>query len=228
MRVLEHYLFFCLVVTAAGCAMMDKKQLPSYQRPGNVPTTEDVSGVVSGQFSFEATSVQSMSAALSSRIGESSIEIPVGALAADLSIVFEEGAEIESLPTELGISESNTILYRSIPHFIETDSSTNLQAPMTLSIPLPSEEIAAAVEGQTLGLGLQANQGKVVMLFVMRNETDDGYKIGLSILGNDNLVGLIVKFAARNWGWFQIIGLSQSVEATEIEIDWRPQGKSSQ
>lgn len=204
-----------LALTA--CADVDKSDLENSGPTSNVKTTT-TNGVVTGEFNKDATGDQVLVG--SGVTGETSLTIAPGSLAIDTNISMQEGGALDSgalLPTELGLGEV-AILGGSHATLLGASPSTETSSPFTLSIPLPLGDAAAASS-----LNLMAGEGKVGILYMVK--TAAGNKIGLYILGQDDLVGTIVKYKGGKLGWFRIVVLSSAVASTEQSTTKEPPAK---
>jgi hypothetical protein len=201
----------------SACADVEKSDLESSTPTSNVTTTEPSPGVVTGEFKKDAAGTQRL-VGTGTATKETYLEVAPGSLAVDTAITVQEGADLGStLPAELGLGEvailggSHATMIGSNPDDTETTS------PFTISIPLPMSQASGAK------LNLQGGTGKVGILYLVKAAS--GNKIGLFILGKDDLVGTIVKYKGSKLGWFRIVVLSSAVASKEVDTTDDPAPK---
>lgn len=203
-------LCLALAVLAFGCAEIEKKSLSSGAKTSNVPVEEDPPGVVVGTFSKDASGTQTMVASSAGALVDVFLDVPPGSLALDAKITMGEAQTMigqNVLPAELG---ANRLVKDGFaPIYLNDDQGQNLAGSLALNIPLPTDSEDKFTLADTAS--------KLAILYVVRTET--GYKIGLYPLASTDFKGLYVSFAVKGFGYFQIVGFAEPVEAMEVAAD---------
>lgn len=206
------------VLALTACAKAEKDDVDSEYAESNVETSETTPGVILGQFKKDATDDQVMVGSQNSENKETFLQVPPGSLAIDTAISMQDGANDNPnvLPSALELGDT-TVLGGSTPILLEATGVTETTTPFTLNIPIP-----LSTTSSSSGLAL-AGESKVAIQYLVK--TSAGNKIGLFVLGEDDLLGTIVRYKGARFGWFRIVVLSKAVATTEKSTESDPPKK---
>jgi hypothetical protein len=208
-----------LTFALAACAEAEKDDVSSDYASTNVTTTE-TDGTVTGSFKKDAITDQIMLGSQSSANKETFISLPPGALAIDTEISMSDGANDNPnvLPSALELGDT-AILGGSDPVLLSSSAVAETSSPYALNIPLPLAEVA-----DKASLALADGTSKVGILYLVKTK-DEGNKIGLFVLGQDDLIGTIVRYKGARFGWFRLVLLSKAVASVEKTTEQEPPAK---
>lgn len=200
-----------LVLTA--CAKAEKDDVESDYPESNVETTETTPGVIQGSFKKDATDDQTMVGSQNSENKETYIQLPPGALAVDTTISMRDGNNDtpNALPSALEMADL-AILGGTTPVLVGAVGITETAEDFALNIPLPLAQAAAS-----RSLALADGASKVGILYYVK--VAGATRVGLYMLGQDDLVGTIVRYKGAKFGWFRIVVLSKAGKTTEVATE---------
>jgi hypothetical protein len=216
-----------VIVCAAfmsSCAEVRDDDIASGKSKSNVAVEYPRVGVAIGSFKAAATADQQLIGAGDASNDEASRDkifhhetaliVSPGTLTVDQLITMQNGSDLgTTMPEELDLSDV-VILDGTEPLLISSDRVEDLGKTMTLGIPLPLDKAPAA------SLSLTAGTGKVAILYLAKQP--GGNKIGLHIVGQDDLTGAIVRYKGAKFGWFRLIFLSAEVVSQEQDTQREP------
>ncbi len=206
------------VLTLVACAKAEKEDVGSDYVESNVETTEPSAGVIQGSFKKDAAGDQTMVGSQSGENMETFIQIPPGAIAIDTSITMQDGGNDNPnvLPSALEMADT-AVVGGSAPILLESSAVAETTSPFTLNIPIPLSSAAGT------SLALTAGESKVGILYYVKAAA--GNKVGLFVLGQDDLLGTIVRYKGAKFGWFRIVILSKAVASVEKSTQAEPPKK---
>lgn len=217
-------LMTCFMSLSACGEKVKKKELPDNNTQSNVELTAS-GNAVTGNLSFDAEETQVIVASDESNLAEHYVEFPAGSVSENLQVTVAPGQiqtslslmqTLENFPSDLNMPENIKIVDGSNPIYVNDNLGTDLLKAMTINIPLPVDEIANA------DTALQGTKSKLAILYAVR--INGVNHIGLAPLTVANLKGTIVTYESLYFGWFRLVGLTESSEAvgpvvsTQIQI----------
>ncbi len=207
------------VLALTACAKAEKDDVDSEYAESNVETSETTPGIILGQFKKDAADDQVMVGSQNSENKETFLQVPPGSLAIDTAISMQDGANDSpnALPSALELGEV-AVLGGSTPILLEATGVTETTTPFTLNIPIPLSTTAAGAQ-----LALADGTSKVAIQYLVK--TSAGNKVGLFVLGEDDLLGTIVRYKGAKFGWFRIVVLSKAVATVEKSTEANPPKK---
>lgn len=206
------------VLALTACAKAERDEVESDYPESNVETSETTAGVILGQFKKDATDDQVMVGSASSENKETYLEVPPGSIAIDTQISMQDGANDtpNALSSALELGDT-AVLGGTTPVLLEATGVSETTTPFTLNIPIP---LSTTTSSQ---LALADGTSKVAIEYLVKASA--GNKVGLYVLGEDDLLGTIVAYKGAKFGWFRIVLLSKAAASVEKSTESDPPKK---
>lgn len=203
--------FLAIAFTSMLLAACESKvdDIQSTRLTSNITVTES-NGVVSGTVSSTATTDQIMVASPNSKVADSAVTFPPGALAVSTEIALgEAGDKSLAILSELSVTDG---VPATAPVYAGPLSGTppTMGEALTIQLPLPLDELSLADTGTS----------KLVLVYVIY--VSGSWKAGMIPLTTANLEGAYVKQELPGLGYYQIVYLNTAKGEKEVLSQVRP------